>query len=197
MKFSALAGMLMLSMVVSIGNASIVDVTAADDGDGVVTCTTNYAADLLTIDGTHNLPDVGHVTGTITTDTAVDPTLSFWNSLENDTGLPWVGYHINVSMDQPFTISPDSVLTPADWSSAITSQPVLVGSSYVGQVDYSAGTPLANGGTLTFGYAITFSGSTMYGFCQEMIPVSVPEPATLALVTCGLLGLFALRRRSA
>ena len=197
MKYSAAAIILILSVLATGSYAGIEGVDAADDGDGVLTCTTSYEAGVLTVDGTHNIFDAGHVLGTITTDTAEDPILTIFNSLDNDTGLDWVAYHVNVSMSQPFTISGDNVTAPADWSSTITSQPVMVGSDYVGQIDYMAGTPVADGETLTFGYAIDFSGSTSYSFCQELIPVSVPEPATLALATCGLLGLFALRRRSA
>ncbi len=197
MRNLAVVVILVLSVMTSVSRASIENVTAADDGDGVLTCTTGYETGVLTIDGVHNIFDAGHVLGTITTDTAEDPMLIMSNSMDNDTGLAWIAYHVNVSMDSPFTISNDNVTLPADWSSTITSQPVLVGSSYVGQIDYTAGTPVANGDTLNFGYTIEFSGATMYSFCQELIPVSVPEPTTLALATCGLLGLFALRRRSA
>jgi hypothetical protein len=186
----------------SSANASITNVTGGDDGDGVVTCPPegniwNDETDTFSINGTHNLLEAGHVLGDIYTDTELDPTLTITNSLENDTGLSWIGYHVNISMNHTFTISNEDVTVPADWSAVITSQPVVVGPLWIGQLDFTAGTPVADTETLAFGYKISFSGKLSYSYCQEMIPVAVPEPATLVLVSCGLVGLFVLRRRSA
>lgn len=200
MKLTAVAVLFAFLACASVANASVTGVDLADDNDGVITCTTDWndGAGSVSIDGTHDILDAGHVEGTITTSSANDPMLTMMNTIDNETGLDWIGYHVNVSMNNAFAISGDYVSLPADWASTITSQPVDVGGGlYVGQIDYTAGTPLANGGTLDFGYSISFSGLTNFTFQQEMIPVSVPEPTTMALVGCGLLGLFALRRRSA
>jgi hypothetical protein len=207
MKYTAVAVLFAFLAWTSMASANVTGVNLADDGDGVITCQPpedviwNDSAGEVVIHGIHNMPnghlEAGHIIGEITTD-ETDPTLMMMNSIDNDTGIAWAAYHVNVSMSGPFTISGDYVTTPADWSSNITSQPVDMGGGvYVGQIDYTGGAPLPDGGTLDFGYAITFGALPSFEFCQEMIPVAVPEPATLVLVGCGLVGLFVLRRRSA
>jgi hypothetical protein len=98
-------------------------------------------------------------------------------------------------MDRAFSISDALASTPGDWTSSITQQPIPDGSNWIGQLDFSAGTPVADGDTLEFSYKITFGGSTHYNYDQDMSPV--PEPGSIVLLVGGLLGLLVIRRRSA
>jgi hypothetical protein len=203
MKFRIL--LLLLAFVVcgSVCNASIIGREVADDGDGVITCVLSswsYDSVLdeynMTIDGTHNLWDAGHMLGTFTTNTDLDPTIKVINSIDNDTLIDWTDYHLKIKMGNPFTLSNAIVYGPGGWTANITSQPVQVGSQWVGVIDYVAGTPvLAGSGTLDFGYKMSFSGSTSYSYCQEMVPT--PEPGTIVLLACGLIGILVIRRRFA
>jgi hypothetical protein len=174
----------------SVGNASIIHVTAADDGDGAVVCTNNMfdaETDSLTLVG-NQYWSPGHILGAITTDSAEDPTLTLQTAIDNDTAFAWTAFHVNVYMTNTFSISAATVYTPGDWTASITA-PSWNGTEYQGSVDYYAGTPVGVGGTLDFSYKITFSGLTSYTFCQEMI--AVPEPGTLGLALMG--GLLLVR----
>lgn len=179
-------------------NASIIQWSAADDGDGGIVCppqSWSGVASTVTIAMTGNQYfGPAHILGSVTTDTEVDPTITLRTAVDNDTSFAWTGYHVNVAMNKPFTISAEQVFLPSDWSIAISSQPVLQSSGqwvgqYLGQLDLTGGAAIPVGGTLDFGYSATFIGSVQ--FCQEFIPV--PEPTLLGLATIGLLGL--IRRR--
>ena len=157
----------------------------------VMTCSygfqTNGPGDYqLSIDGTHNLWDVGRIGGNIFTDTELDPTLTLDNSIDNDTGVTWNDYHVTITMSQPFSFSNIGVAN-SGWTYNPTA-PVLVGSDWIGYVDYYAGTPvLPNNSILDFSLSVTFTGST--SFEEDLMPSTVPEPTTTG---CFLLGLGAL-----
>ncbi|MGA2443127.1 MAG: PEP-CTERM sorting domain-containing protein [Tepidisphaeraceae bacterium] len=135
----------------------------------------------------------GQLVTSITTDTAIDPTLIVGNSVNNDTGFTWTGYDVSVSMSNPFTLSGALVSTPSDWSATVT-PPALIGGQYVGYIDYSAGTPIPVGGTLDFQYTLAFSGGTNYSFTETVTPV--PEPASLGLLTLGVVAMLGRRNRA-
>jgi hypothetical protein len=184
----------------SLSWAKITDVNLADDGDGVMTCTNygftdlgdgNYEVDFY---GSHNIWDAGHILGDIITDTELDPTLALYQDIDNDTGYAWGDYHVTVTMNKSFNFSNVGVFN-SGWTFTPPSAPVQVGTNWIGSIDYYAGTPVLNGGILTFNYSVTFIGSAK--FCEELMPSPVPEPGTFALVTCGLAGLLVLRRRFA
>ena len=88
-------------------------------------------------------------------------------------------------MDTSFTFSNISVAN-SGWTFTSTA-PTLVGSNWIGYIDYYAGTPVPDSGTLDFDYSITFTGSA--SFAEQLTPSPVPEPTTAG---CFLLGLGAL-----
>ena len=148
----------------------------------------------LGIDGTQLAWASGSIGGTITTDGAgTDPTLQLGEVINNDTEYAWYDYHVTITMSQPFSFSNIGVAN-SGWTYNPTA-PVLVGSDWIGYIDYYAGTPVPNGGTLDFSLSIAFTGTT--SFEEDLMPSTVPEPGTFALIVFGLTGLLVMGRRSA
>ena len=200
MKIRILAIMAVLLAGVGFSRADIIGNTIAADGDLVMSC---YTHDFITndpgnfqlcIDGSQKLWDYGHIQGDIITDTPTDPTLALFNEINNDTGIAWGDYHVQVTMSKPFTFSSIGV-TNGGWTFTSTA-PVLVGSDWIGYIDYFGyGNPVLVGGTLAFNYSMTFTGGA--SFQEQLMPSPVPESGTFALMACGLTGLLVMRRRSA
>ena len=147
------------------------------------------------------------MTGWVDTDTVLDPTLFLGSGVDNDTAGAWIGYQVNVYVNNPtftFVGTPTvSTIPGGSWflASGPTTPTLVVGGFYngyyEGTFDFSdGGTPLLVGDELDFNYAIHFASSTDYAFTQEMIPMfqEVPEPGTLALAGMGGL-MLALRLR--
>ena len=178
-------------------HADIVSNSIAADSDGVMTCSIygfqkNGPNEFqLSIDGIHNVFATGDILGNIYTDTETDPSLTLIHEIDNDTGITWTDYHVKVTMNKTFTFSNVTVANNL-WTSVVTA-PTLVGSDWIGYVDYYSGDPVPNLGTLDFSYKMTFIGSASYA--EELTPTSVPEPATITFVMCGLVGLFVIQRR--
>jgi hypothetical protein len=200
MKIRILAIVTALLAGAGLSRADIISNSIAADGDGVITCytygflKTGDHAFQLNIDGSQNLWDYGHIRGDIITDTETDPTLTLFNSIDNDTGLTWGDYHVQVTMSQSFSFSNVGVAN-SGWTDIVTA-PTQVGSDWIGDIDYYGyGNPVPALGTLDFNYAITFVGSV--SFQEQLMPSTVPEPGTFTLVVCGLTGLLVMRRRSA
>ena len=132
----------------------------------------------------------GHIQGNFTTDTELDPTVWFAETVENDTTFDWTDYHITITMNKTFTIG-SSVITPDDWTYQITQATYdSISGLWIGSIDYhvGAGSAVVIGDSGDFGFKVSFLGSVE--FCTEQIPT--PEPATIGLLT---LGALALRRR--
>jgi hypothetical protein len=181
-------------LISSIGNASITNVTAY--GGTAVDCylyTFGSPGDTFTMMSHQNT--AGKIWGNILTDTAADPTLTLQNTIDNQTSFAWTAYQVNVSMNSPFAIASPSVLN-SGWTFGTPVQPVWNGTSYVGQINFQAGTPVDIGQIFSFGYQIVFSGATSFNFTETLTPV--PEPGTLSLLLAGgllLAGVKRVRRR--
>jgi hypothetical protein len=199
-RFFSLVFIFGLLMFSATATAEIISYECDNDGDGAIDCVMqnwqevgeDYSMDIVG----NQFWGPGHMNGSFTTDTPVDPNINVFNFVDNETGYAWTAYQVNVTMNHPFTLSNAVALSPSNWTSTIT--PVTpVGSNYVGTVNYVSGTPVPDLGTFGFQYKISFSGYTSYSYCQEMIPVPVPEPGTLVLLACGAIGLLVARRRFA
>ncbi len=138
----------------------------------------------LSIDGQQLLPAVAQIGGDILANSETDPTLTLDNEIDNDTGITWDDYHVTIEMSKSFSFS--NVAVDNGWT-INTTAPVQVGSDWIGYIDYYAGTPVPNGGTLDFSFSLTFVGGA--SFQEDLVPSPVPEPATAG---CFLLGLGAL-----
>ena len=182
---------LLVLISVSAVNAAIIDWNCADDGDGAIVMT-NPTRNYDSGTGEYSLAVncvqdwyPGHIEGEFITDTELDPTVWFMQTIDNDTDFAWTDYHITITMNKSFTLSNAS--GPDDWTAIITA-PVQSGSQWIGSVDYYAGTPIQIGESGDFGFKMSFLGSVQ--FCTEQYPT--PEPATVAILA---LGALALRKR--
>jgi hypothetical protein len=196
MKIRMLATMAALLAGAGFSRADITGIDIWDYNSSVLACSYgpltgssgNYQ---YGIDGTQLAWAVGSMGGTISTDG--DPTLQLGELINNDTGSTWNDYHVTITMSQSFSFSNVGV-TNGGWTDIVTA-PTLVGSDWVGHIDYYAGNPVPNGGMLDFSLSIAFTGTT--SFEEDLMPSTVPEPGTFALMVCGLTGLLVMRRRSA
>jgi hypothetical protein len=216
---ATLAFLALLSWGAACQAGIVVAAEAAADDDGAVECigTWDSGSQTMTVDG-RQYGEIGHVGTEELTNRAFfqaeheddpedDPTVTLMTSIDNDTGFAWTGYHVNVYMAKPFTISLPTVST-AGWSvTGLGSFPEtavlnLATGKYEASVDFAGSPPIPSGtglnnetdpGTLDFGYKLSFIGSVNY--CQEMIPV--PEPSMIALAISGLVGLLVVRRKFA
>src|SRR5690242_4409559 len=169
LRILALLGALFAST--TLAQANIISNTLADDGDGVMTCSTygflqNGPTDFqLSIDGVHHLLTAGDILGNIYTDTETDPSLTLLHSIDNDTGFTWTDYHVQITLNKSFALT--NITVNNLWTYTVTA-PVQIGSDWVGYIDYYAGNPVPPTGTLDFGYTMTFIGSV--AFAEQLTP---------------------------
>jgi hypothetical protein len=191
--------------VCTTSNANITNAWWHPDGDSMIVCTNwTYSGSTLSMWGTQ-YGNPAHMLGWMDATDPLDPTLTLGNSVNNDSGLTWLGYQVNVIMSIPFSFTtpgPTVNNPPAsDWYIAGVVTPVLqVGGPYVGLYEgtlfFNAGTPVGIGDELDYLYSISFAGSTHYSFTQEAFAYETMVPEPSALVLGGLGGLmFALRLR--
>jgi hypothetical protein len=154
---------------------------------------------VLAVVATQSAPQAG-LQAALTADSPADPTLQMSDSVNNDTGLNWTSYGVTISMPVDFSISTGTV-SNAGWSLFSETQPVQSNGSgpWVGNIVYQGvSAPVATGtGSLGFGYAVTFAGSTSYQVCQAFAVNPVPEPGTLALLVAGIAAAGMMGRRAA
>jgi hypothetical protein len=198
--FTILFSVLLLLAATTV-NASITGITCDDDHDGAIVMKPGTVS-WVPVEGEFQLSwscsqfwGPGHVQGDITAPD--DPTLRILEGVTNDTSFDWTDYHITIGMSQFFTIgNPSGLVMPTGWTAQVGDVTVGTipngGSGYIGTIDYYMGTgaPVLMGDDGTFGFKVTFTGSTAY--CTEQIPT--PEPATIGLLG---LGAMALLRRKA
>jgi hypothetical protein len=196
---SAILCILLLSFAVSTVNASIVSWNCGADGDGAIVM--DYGTTTLTpVGNEYQLSMSGdqywlpaHLQGDFTTDTQLDPTVRIIEDIGNDTTFDWTDYHITIGMSHTFSFVSSGLLAPAGWTAVVT--PVTTGlmpnggpMGYVGTVNYyqSAGDAIVIGDTGTFGFKVSFLGSTT--FSTEQIPT--PEPTTILLLGLGAMSVI-------
>jgi hypothetical protein len=193
--------------------ANITSASWCNDADGAINCTESgsFQNSTLSMQGAQFWAP-GHMIGTVTTDTALDPTLYLGSSVNNDTSFAWTSYQVNVIMPVSYTFVANATYPyvinyppsgPSDWSVSSVIAPTLQATGiyagqYEGTINLKGGTPVEPGNPgdeLDFGYGIHFAGSTDYSFTQEMIPMGVPEPGDLGLASALLFGGIELAKR--
>jgi len=164
----------------------------------------------------------GQMVMDFTTDASPDPTLKPSTAVFNDSGVAWIGYALNVTLDVPsaltsFSLSNVGVTNPDDdWTAKLTQPLAFTGIKetpygtqyeYVASIGLEGETPIAGDGgddsELDYTYKLTFQGptSSSYHATEEGTPFGMagpvlapaPEPGTLILALSGLLGWAALR----
>ena len=204
MRVWSLIGLITCALAVSVANASVTGWNCQADGDGAVVCQTNLTGSapdytMNIVENMYGTP--GHVEGTITTDTLLDPSINFNKSVTNDTTFAWSDYHFNMFMQQPFSITGVGPM-PLGWTAVVTAVNTTAGSyedshhnpfAYQGAVDFynTSGSNVAIGQMANFGAIANFSGYSLYSF--EIEQIATPEPVSLALLALG--GLFIRRNR--
>jgi hypothetical protein len=200
MKIRILAAVAAVLAGVTFSRADITNTTLWAYNDGVMYCSFSGLTQIgshefqLSAYGDHLTFDTGNIYGDILTDTETDPSLNLLHSIDNDTGTIWTDYHLQITLNKTFSIT--NVTVDNSWTFVVTT-PTLMGSDWIGYIDYYAGNLIPNGGTLNFGYTMTFVGSV--SFSEDLTPTSVlvPEPGAFALLVCGLMGLLVRQRRFA
>ena len=111
-----------------------------------------------------------------------DPVMTVMKSVENDSGVLWTEFEIELSgvgVQFVGTASSSAHFDAADVT------PMLV--------TFSGGPGVADGQTVTFNFDVEISTTGYFSYTMTQTPT--PEPATLALLGFGGLGLVVMRRR--
>src|SRR5436853_588454 len=125
MKLRSLLPLLISGLALCMGaQAGITDFTYTSDYSNF-TCTATMSLNSDRSVGTvamYGYQYAGHglMGGSITTDSATDPSLVSNGDVDNDTGAAWSGYEINLYMNRNFTLSNVNVSVPAGWTATYT-----------------------------------------------------------------------------
>jgi PEP-CTERM motif len=197
-RFASLSVLAAALMCCSVGRAGITGVTnwggsSGIDCWGVVFDNSPH----LTVAASQYNAGPVQMWGTILADTPSDPTLTINDQINNESGIDWSGFVLDVYMSTNFslTLPASPVANPLGWTGSITIAPTYVSpGQYMGQITFSGGTFVSAdtnsvNNLLDFTYKITFNGSTSYSLGETATAIPVPEPATFG---CVLLGLGAL-----
>jgi len=168
-----------LSLLTAAANAGIVVDLQVPESSAVVVSEWNWdqvAQHLQLTEQVYDRPATINVA--FMTDEERDPSVWIIKRVENDTTFAWTGYTVEIGLDRLFQI--DGASAPTGWDYTIT-QPVLIGSNYVGTVSYEYGGPgteINVGDWADFGVGVSFEGDV--NFCINQVPV--PEPGSLLLM---------------
>jgi hypothetical protein len=205
MKFRILAIVAVFAASITFSRAGITGVTLSAYSGGMTCSNTDVVQIGAPTDNAYQMGIIGDqydtstatLEGYITTDG--DPSLNLVHTINNDTGSIWSDYHVVVTMGQSFTFS-DITVTNTGWSAIppTGTGPSPSGPNWVGTIDFFASGPsdyLNPGDILGFSFALNFTGNV--SFTETLTPSTVPEPSAIALLACGLMGLFVIQRRLA
>jgi hypothetical protein len=179
---------------VTLSRANITNAWLYSSDNSIMSCTYSWLPsdpNNFGVVGTQYSTASALLRGYVYTDTPTDPTLNLGQNINNDTGIAWSDYHVQISMAQSFSFTNVGVSNPG-WTFSVVN-PTFNGTSYVGEVNYLSGTPVANGGLFVFNLGISFVGSVV--FTETATPSFVPEPTTVCLGAVGGLLLLAARLR--
>jgi len=145
----------------------------------------NYTSNTLDLHEL-NIASMGtdHVTMSVTTDN-VDPTFTVGETVQNNSGVTWTDYHLYLPSGGPITFTGGA----ASSFSGVTVTPY--------QIDFIAqsGETVPDGSTFAAGFSVNVPSSGLFSWTLTQQPS--PEPATMALLAMGGIGLLVVRRRRA
>ena len=129
------------------------------------------------------LPHVGDFHVGFSGETDADPVMSILKNVENDSGFTWTGYRMTLPDGGPITFV----------AGTATSDKMTVALDSPYEIRFSEPQAIPQGDFVTFEFDVLVPSSGPFTFTLTQTPL--PEPATLAFVSLGSLGVLAHRRR--
>ncbi len=129
----------------------------------------------------------------------------FKEGVYNNSGIPWVGYHIELGFGHGVGFVKSPLGDGLDFDAPSYNSPFNFnpGGSFFSSVSVTEDDVIASAGVmpyLSFAGYFRFTvdvpdGITSFTVRQSPIPVGVPEPGSFAILSCGIGALVLLRRR--
>ena len=97
----------------AVSRANIIDRAAPLDGDGALNCTTtpSWSGQSGTLDMSGDISwGPAHMTGTIDTSDPTDPTITYGNAVDNETGFSWTKFYVNYTLDSLTSLTGGSLV---------------------------------------------------------------------------------------